>query len=95
MKLLKDILYKVAIQSVKGRTDVHVNALVFDSRKVQSNDVFFAIKGGVSDGHHYIDKAVSLGASVVICEHFPEALSEEVTYVQVDNSSEALAFCNN
>lgn len=91
MKLLKDILYKVAIQSVKGRTDVRVNALVFDSRKVQSNDVFFAIKGVVSDGHHYVDKAVSLGASVVICEHFPEALSEEVTYVQVDNSSEALA----
>ena len=91
MKLLKDILFKVAIESVKGTTDLEVNALHFDSRKVAANDVFFAISGVVSDGHDFIDKAINNGASVIICECLPELLKEEVTYVKVNNTSEALA----
>ena len=57
---LKDILYKVAIEAVHGSTDVEVNAIHFDSRKIESNDVFVAIKGTVSDGHNFIDKAIGL-----------------------------------
>ena len=91
MKLLKDILFKVAIESVKGTTDLEVNALHFDSRKVAANDVFFAISGVVSDGHDFIDKAINNWASVIICECLPELLKEEVTYVKVNNTSEALA----
>ena len=72
MKLLKDILFKVAIESVKGTTDLEVNALHFDSRKVAANDVFFAISGWVSDGHDFIDKAINNGASVIISECLPE-----------------------
>ena len=44
MKLLKDILFKVAIESVKGTTDLEVNALHFDSRKVAANDVFLQFR---------------------------------------------------
>jgi transcription initiation factor IIE alpha subunit len=33
MKVLKDILYKVAIDSVTGLTDIPVNKIEFDSRK--------------------------------------------------------------
>lgn len=91
MKLLKDILFKVAIESVKGTTDLKINALHFDSRKVAVNDVFFAIPGVVSDGHDFIDKAINQGASVIICERLPELLKEEVTYIKVNKTSEALA----
>ena len=55
-----------------------------------ANDVFFAISGVVSDGHD-LDKAINNGASVIICECLPELLKEEVTYVKVNNTSEALA----
>jgi UDP-N-acetylmuramoyl-L-alanyl-D-glutamate--2,6-diaminopimelate ligase len=90
--ILKDILYKVAIEAVKGSTDVAIDKIEFDSRKIRSNDVFVAIKGSLSDGHLFIDKALSLGATVVICEVLPENLGAEITYVQVKDSSEALAY---
>ena len=89
MKLLKDILFKVAIESVKGTTDLKINALHFDSRKVAANDVFFAIPGVVSDGHDFIDKAINQGASVIICERLPELLKEEE--VTEDNLVEKVA----
>jgi UDP-N-acetylmuramoyl-L-alanyl-D-glutamate--2,6-diaminopimelate ligase len=92
VKILKDILYKVSIEAVKGATDVAVNKITFDSRTVELNDVFVAIKGTHSNGHNYIEKALNLGASVIICEEFPSVIVNGVTYVQVNNTNEALAF---
>lgn len=91
MKRLQDILYKVAIQSVVGYTDVNVSAIVFDSRKVQKEDVFVAQKGVSFDGHQFIDKAIELGARAIICEELPVSKKEGVTYVEVANASVALA----
>ena len=90
--ILKDILYKVALEAVKGSTDVAVNKIEFDSRKIVSGDAFVAIKGTVSDGHDFIAKAISLGASVVVCETLPDTVSEGVTYIQVADTSSALAY---
>lgn len=92
MKQLKDILYKVQIEAVHGATDVIVSKIEFDSRKIELNDVFVAIKGTLSDGHDYIEKALSLGAIAVICEEFPNVLVNGVTYIKVKDSNEALAF---
>ena len=92
MKILKDILYKVSIESVHGTTAVEINKIEFDSRVVSKNDVFVAINGTVTDGHKYIDKAIELGAKVIVCEVLPNHLTEQVTYVKVNNSSEALAY---
>ena len=90
MKALKDILYKVALQSVSGDTGVEVNALAFDSRKVAANTAFIATRGTQADGHDFIDQAIEKGAVAIICEVLPEDISKSVTYVQVKDSSEAL-----
>jgi UDP-N-acetylmuramoyl-L-alanyl-D-glutamate--2,6-diaminopimelate ligase len=52
--ILKDILYKVAIEAVSGSKEVAVHKIEFDSRKIEVNDVF--CRGSVSDGHDYIQK---------------------------------------
>ena len=91
MMLLKDVLYKVNLNAVIGDTNVTVNALQFDSRKIEQNDVFIAIKGTVVDGHDYISQVVENGASVIVCEIIPDNTVEGVTYVEVDNSAKALA----
>lgn len=91
MVALKDILYKVNINAVVGSTSVDVNAIQFDSRLVTTNDLFVAIKGTLSDGHEYINKAISLGAKAVVCETLPEILEDNITYVQTEDSSSALA----
>lgn len=91
MMLLKDVLYKVNLNAVIGDTNVTVNALQFDSRKIEQNDVFIAIKGTLVDGHDYISQVVEDGASVIVCETIPDNTVEGVTYVEVDNSAKALA----
>ena len=92
MKRLKDILYRVSIEAVHGATDVTISKIEFDSRKVESNTAFVAIKGTLSDGHDYIEKAITLGATVIVCEQFPETIVQGITYVQVNDTNEALAY---
>jgi len=92
VKNLKDILYKVAIETVVGNTSVAINALQFNSKLVVANDVFIAIKGSLVDGHKYIDSTISNGAKVIVCEDLPKSTKEDVTYIVVKSSSEALAF---
>ncbi|MGB1043462.1 MAG: Mur ligase family protein, partial [Tenacibaculum sp.] len=91
MKNLKDILYKVAVNAVYGNTNVDINTIQFDSRQIQYNDVFVAQKGVTVDGHLFIDKALALGASVIICEEIPSELKDDITYIQVQDSNIALA----
>ncbi|MDB9748768.1 UDP-N-acetylmuramoyl-L-alanyl-D-glutamate--2,6-diaminopimelate ligase, partial [Polaribacter sp.] len=91
MKNLKDILNQVSILQVVGQTNIEVHQLVFDSRKIEKNDVFVAQKGVAVDGHLYIDKAISLGANTIVCEAIPEAKKDGVTYVQVEDANSALA----
>ena len=90
--VLKEILYKVALEIVHGSTDVEVNSIHFDSRKIEANDVFVAIRGSVSNGHEFIDKAISLGASVIICDTMPVSLLSQITYVKVKDTNTALAY---
>ena len=92
MKTLKDILYKVSIEAVKGSTDIAIQKIEFDSRKVELNDVFVAIRGTVSNGHDFIEKALNQGATVIVCDTFPSIIVNGVTYVQVKDTNLALAF---
>ena len=90
MKLLKDILYKVRLTGVIGSTNSSISSIAFDSRKVERNGLFIAVKGGVSDGHQFIDKALELGAKAIVCEKMPDNIISGVTYIEVENSGESL-----
>jgi UDP-N-acetylmuramoyl-L-alanyl-D-glutamate--2,6-diaminopimelate ligase len=88
---LKDILYKVTLDAVVGSTDVLVRNIQFNSRSIAVNDVFVAIKGSLTDGHQYIDKAIAQGAIAVVCQEIPVNPKTGITYIKVDDSSRALA----
>ena len=91
MKLLKDILYKVSVNAVYGDTNIEISQIIFDSRKVQKGDLFVAQKGVSVDGHLYIEKAINLGATSIICEELPANRKENITYIQVEDSNTTLA----
>ncbi|MBA5791927.1 UDP-N-acetylmuramoyl-L-alanyl-D-glutamate--2,6-diaminopimelate ligase [Flavobacterium sp. xlx-214] len=91
MKKLKDILYRVSLDAVRGTTDVVISDIVFDSRKVTPSSAFIAQKGTLSNGHDYIEKAIELGAIAVIYEDNPATFHEGITYVKVDDANDALA----
>ena len=90
MKLLNDILNSVQVVQIVGDTNVQVTGLCIDSRKVERGSVFVAIKGTQTDGHLYIDKAIALGAAVVVAETMPEKLDSKVTYIEVRDSASSV-----
>ena len=92
--ILKDILYKVSIRAVKGSTDVEINDLQIDSRKVNAGGCFIAVRGSVADGHRFIEAAIINGAAAIICETLPEQTNENITWVQVENSAAAAGYAS-
>lgn len=92
MAKLQDILYNVRLQSVQGSTNLEVKDVQIDSRKVTKGSLFVAIKGAISDGHLFIEKAIELGARVIVCEEVPLLLNDGITYLQVNNTNEAVAY---
>jgi len=92
MTKLQDILYRVHLKQVHGSTDITVTGIQIDSRKLEAGNVFVAIKGALSDGHLFIDKAIASGAVVIVCETMPSSLQAGITYLEVADSQEAVAY---
>jgi UDP-N-acetylmuramoyl-L-alanyl-D-glutamate--2,6-diaminopimelate ligase len=91
MAFLQDILYKVPIVEVRGSTAMNCNDFHFDSRQVQSGDVFMALRGTQTDGHAFISQAILQGAAAIVCEVIPEVAPDNVTWIVVKDTSIALA----
>lgn len=49
-----------------------------DSRLIDKGDTFIALKGTVEDGHHYIEEAISRGASKIIAEYGDYSVDTEI-----------------
>ena len=85
MKRLEEILQGVEVKEIVGDGFCEVDDLKLDSRNVKNQDLFFAVKGNLLDGHLYIDSAIKNGASVIVCEVLPEDINDKITYVVLDN----------
>jgi len=87
---LTDILQNVVLLKILGDTEINVDNIQFDSRKVGDGSVFVATRGTTSDGHEYISMAIEKGATAIVCEEFPSEIKPNVTYIKVENSADAL-----
>ena len=85
MKRLEEILQGVEVKEIVGDGFCEVDDLKLDSRNVKNQDLFFAVKGNLLDGHLYIDSAIKNGASVIVCEVLPEDINDKITYVVLEN----------
>ncbi|MBK8723064.1 MAG: UDP-N-acetylmuramoyl-L-alanyl-D-glutamate--2,6-diaminopimelate ligase [Saprospiraceae bacterium] len=90
MKHLEHLIQSVKVKRVEGTTQLHIDRIEFDSRKVQKGDLFVAVRGAHVDGHLFIKNAEEQGARVIICEKIPENVLTSVTYIEVENSAIAL-----
>ena len=91
MKLLREILYKVEINSVVGNTSLSINKIEFDSRLISDGDMYIAISGVNVDGHSFISQAIQNGANCIVCEKTPDIKTDGIVYVNVKSSRKALA----
>ncbi len=90
MKALSEILPAGLIQQQIGPSEATIKGLTLDSRKVSEGFVFAALKGTLTDGNTFIDKAIELGAIVIIVTELPSQLSASVTYLVCTDAMEVL-----
>ena len=88
--ILDDLLQGIVLLKTVGSADIQIDNIQFDSRKVEAGSLFVATKGSAADGHQYIPTAIEKGAVAVVCEELPVDFLPNVTYIKVDNSSDAL-----
>lgn len=87
---LQEILNRIPVLEMHGEINREISEINFDSRKVVENSMYVAISGTVSDGHSFIQSAIEKGANTIVCERFPEELSEDISYIKVKNTGQAL-----
>ena len=91
MKKLNDILAGLEITKSSASTNTEVKDIRYDSRMIESGDIFVAIKGVSVDGHNYIDKAIEKGAKVVVVENWQKSIPSDIIQIQVNDTHTALA----
>ena len=87
---LKEVLHYVKPLEIAGSEEVNVVGVQMDSRKVLNGHLFVAVKGTQTDGHDYIEKAISLGASVIVHSEPVGVKAEGVTFVRVADTEDAV-----
>ena len=90
MMKLEDLLKHIQVKGITGNVNIDVTGVNMDSRLVEPGHLFVAVKGTQADGHAFIPMAVKKGAIAVLCEVLPDEISENVTYIQVQDSEDAV-----
>jgi UDP-N-acetylmuramoyl-L-alanyl-D-glutamate--2,6-diaminopimelate ligase len=86
---LKNLIAGLAVRQIQGPVDRAVENIAYDSRRVQKNGLFVALRGEKSDGHDFIEQAIEKGAVAVVAERAQS--HPRVTVVEVENTRTALA----
>ena len=87
---LTTLLENLEYTCCQGKEDLDIADVVYDSRKVQANDLFVCIRGAVADGHTFAREVAEKGAVALVVEEKVE-VPENVTVLQVPDSRYALA----
>lgn len=88
--LLSKLISNTNSTLLQGDVSQEIANIQFDSRKITEKSLFVAIKGTLTDGHQYIDKAIELGAKAIIVEEMPTKIIENITYLKNQNTAKAL-----
>jgi UDP-N-acetylmuramoyl-L-alanyl-D-glutamate--2,6-diaminopimelate ligase len=92
MQLSNTIEKLPEIINIIGDMDIEISSMTYDSRKSTPGSLFVAIRGLKSDGHKFIEKAVSQGATALVYDREDISVPENVSSVLVQDSRKALSF---
>lgn len=89
---LTELLKSIEVVQMLGNTDIEINAIQADSRRIENGNLFVAQTGTVVDGHEFIAQCIAQGAFAVVLDN-PQYMPTEsngTTYILVKNSNQAL-----
>jgi UDP-N-acetylmuramoyl-L-alanyl-D-glutamate--2,6-diaminopimelate ligase len=87
---LNELIERIQPDQVIGQSNIEIENITFDSRKVTQQSLFIATKGSTVDGHLFIESAIQQGAAAIVCEKLPEQLHHAICYILTQDSAEAL-----
>jgi UDP-N-acetylmuramoyl-L-alanyl-D-glutamate--2,6-diaminopimelate ligase len=91
-----DLIAEVAHVGTTGGSELPITGVEYDSRRVRPGAVFVAMKGGTTDGNHFVDMAIDAGALGIITDS-PPAFDHLLVYqpglavLEVEHGRRALA----
>ena len=87
---LQELIQNIPVKAIIGNKDTDIIGISIDSRIVDDGHLFIAMRGTQTDGHSFIDKALSKGARAICCETMPEDVPEypDVAFILVDSTEE-------
>lgn len=88
--ILHDLLKDIGEKRVTGDQNIEIKGITVDSNKVEKNFMFIAIKGTNTDGHKYIQSAISNGANAIMFEDNFSQEDNNISLVEVENTRKAL-----
>lgn len=96
MKL--DLSLSEIVEAINGEilvknNDTNFNKVSTDTRKIEKNNLFIALKGDNFNGNDYVIHATKKGASIIIVDEIKfkiEELNNRVTIIKVKNTKTAL-----
>ena len=89
MKLSR-LLQDIDTLQIIGDPERNIESLQSDSRLVEKNGMFVAVRGTTTDGHKYIPMVASTHVGAIVCEELPSQIVNGITYIQVADTAEAL-----
>lgn len=103
---LGDLIKGIEAVSISGDAEIEITGISYDSRRVKPGHLFVAMPGEKADGRAFIQDAVRRGAVAIIHEQSAGAYNNtpvqqsaednsQVSFVQVKDSRQALAFISN
>lgn len=90
MTELKKLLERVNYKCIQGDVNIQVDKIIYDSRKVDKDSLFFCVPGTVVDGHKFAGEVVVKGATALVVEKEVE-VPNNVTVIMVENVRLAMA----
>ncbi len=90
-KKLKELISPLQGFELAGSSNTFITSISYDSREIQKNGLFFALKGIHVDGHNFIDKALDAGAAAIVHSDPISIRRDGITYIRVENTRAALS----
>jgi UDP-N-acetylmuramoyl-L-alanyl-D-glutamate--2,6-diaminopimelate ligase len=93
---IEELLFGVGVVKKHLLKNSFIDNIAFDSRAVNKNSLFVAVKGRQTDGHKYIEQVIDKGVKAIVVEDWQIDVASEIVQIQVKNSAKALAIlaCN-
>jgi UDP-N-acetylmuramyl pentapeptide synthase len=75
--------------NIRDLETVAITGVCIDSRAVEAGDLFVALRGNRTDGHHYLQEVFDKGAVAALVEYVPLG-AEEMPLLRTPNTVHAL-----